>query len=367
MNYKNTIFLLLLSLGGSAQAISFRDYYRGNADLEIRPHEKEINDAVASGTLNLDNKHLTDLSGFNEVPGLTALRTLYLSFNQLTSLPQNIFHDLTGLRSLYLYNNQLTELPENIFHGLTRLQSLYLYHNQLAALQENVFQGLTALQTIDLSYNQFTSMTANIFRGLPRLQNLYLANNPISLNSAQLRKKLGLPAYVSPHFKTPEQKQIERSLFASIENADVSRLRQRLYDIQVGKVRAPERGFIDISKIRNAKGDNLLHAAIREAAKRIGIVQAMTVGLPEKEKVEAREVQAEQKATINDRYMKIISVILSCGEECVQDMLFTPNAQGEQVIDAIVAKLGLDSPIYEAIIKGLTPEESPAATSATDH
>ncbi len=351
---KRNIFLLLLSFVCSAQAISFRDYYHGNAELGIPSHEKDIVEAVRLGSLNLNNKDLTDLIGFNEIPGLNLLRTLFLNKNQFSILPENIFDGLTSLQELYLSNNQLNMLPENIFRRLTALKILVLYKNQLIMLSENIFHGLISLQALNLENNQLIALPGNIFSDLPALRLLYLGDNPIPLSQAQLRKELRLPANVLLEFKTQKQERAEQELFRSIENADVSTLRKRLEAIKRRNILGPKMHTIDISKIRDSHGDNLLHAAIRDAAKRIGIVNAMTIGLPEKEKAAAKEVQAEQKAKINQKYMKIISVILSCGEKCVQEMLFTPNAEGEQVIDAIIAKLGLDSPIYTAIIDALT-------------
>ncbi len=451
INYIAVIFIL--AMVGSAQAISFHDYYHGNAELGIPPHEKEINAAIATRHLRLISKGLTDLIGFNEVPGVAALREvdftdnlltelpnnifhnlpalvilnlngnelnslprnifhgltkleyLYLQSNKLTALPENIFHGLTALLDLHLASNQLTtlptnifsgltalemldlgrnpltELPENIFHnlkrlqilllndnqlatlpenifqGLTALRDLYLYDNELTTLADNIFHGLTALQSLNLNNNQFTALSAHIFNGLTILEDLHLENNPIPLTQAQLRKELQLPGSVELLFKTPEQQRAEQELFTAIENADALAVRQRLVDIRA-RWSHTERGFRTIiSKIRDANGDNILHAAIKDAAERIRLINGMSAGLPEGEKQLVKQVQEEQKREINDRYMKVIRAIFSCGELCVQDMLFTPNAEGQLVIDSMVAKLGFDSPITQAIFSVLNPEE----------
>ncbi len=351
---------LILTLASTVEAISFRDYYRGNAELGIPPHEKKIDDAVATGTLDLSNKELTDLVGFNEIPGLSVLRNLLLNNNHITALSENVFHELTALEYLVLNSNDLTVLPENIFHGLSALQTLYLGSNQLAALPENIFHGLTSLQVISLGNNQLTALPEHVFAQLKALQELSLMNNPIRLTQAELRNELQLPSEVKLNFKTAEQAQAEQKLFAAMKNADASAVRRRLDDIMAEKIRH----HIIISKIRDINGDNLLHAAIRDAAERIGAIDKelgnirRDAKLSMEEKNEANKVLLERKSEINDQYMKIISAILSCGEECIQNMLFTPNAEGQQVIDAVVAKLGFDSPIYKAILEGLTSEEA---------
>ncbi len=433
MKHKNNIFLVLLILAGSAEAISFRDYYYGNPALNIRPHQKEVNAQIATGDLRLIGEDLTDLIGFLEVPGVTALRAFYfsenpivdfppnffwhlpalkilnlennrraklpqgtfyglsaleslsLSHNQLVALPENIFYVLTDLKFLYLDDNQFTTLPANIFNGLVELEVLSLANNQLGELSQNIFNKLFNLQVLDLENNQLNAISRNFFTGLMRLETLdlannqittvptgifnglnlrqlYLGNNPIPLTQAQLAKEIELPAHLELIFKNQAQQQAEQDLFAAIKNADTETMARLIKAIKNKDIKGPSKAQIAISKIRDANGDNLLHAAIRDAAERIKVIDGMSVGLPEDEKKAVKEVQAEQKAEINDRYMKIISIIFSCGEECVQDLLFTPNAEKQQAIDMVIAKLGFDSPIYKAILEGLNQEEKTTST-----
>jgi leucine-rich repeat protein SHOC2 len=67
-----------------------------------------------------------------EIGRLSALRTLDLSDNQLTSLPAEI-GQLTALRQLFLYGNQLTSVPAEIGQ-LTLLTYLGLCVNQLTSV-----------------------------------------------------------------------------------------------------------------------------------------------------------------------------------------------------------------------------------------
>ncbi len=172
---------------------------------DLRPEEKQI----VNGVLDLSNKELTSLEGFDSIfrfmlrgkarlqklrlirnhlttlpagifNGFTNLRELHLEDNQLSALPVGIFNGLTKLEGLWLYNNPLGILPVGIFNGLTSLQRLYLENNQLSALPVVIFNDLTSLQFLDLSSNQLNTLPLEIFSTVSSLQRLDLNNNPLS-------------------------------------------------------------------------------------------------------------------------------------------------------------------------------------------
>ena len=64
-----------------------------------------------------------------EIATLTSLNTLYLSYNQITEIPESLTN-LTSLTTLYLHNNQITEIPESLTN-LTSLKELDLRSNPL--------------------------------------------------------------------------------------------------------------------------------------------------------------------------------------------------------------------------------------------
>ena len=84
---------------------------------------------------------------------MTALTTLHLQSNQLSSLPADLFDGLTALTTLHLQSNQLSSLPADLFDGLTALTTLHLQSNQLSSLPADLFDGLTALTTLHLQSN----------------------------------------------------------------------------------------------------------------------------------------------------------------------------------------------------------------------
>ncbi|MCY7383016.1 MAG: leucine-rich repeat domain-containing protein, partial [Microcoleus sp. CAN_BIN18] len=119
---------------------------------------------------------------------LTQLQQLYLSYNQLTEVPESIA-SLTQLKSLYLGCNQLTELPElpESLASLTQLQVLYLHKNQLTELPESL-AFLIQLQEINLEGNQLTELPESL-ASLTRLKWLDLGENPLNPDLAAADKQ----------------------------------------------------------------------------------------------------------------------------------------------------------------------------------
>ena len=73
---------------------------------------------------------------------------LYLTYNQLTELPESI-SSLSNLEWLWLSGNKLTELPESI-SSLSKLKRLDLHGNQLTAEEKERVEQLFIGRNIDL-------------------------------------------------------------------------------------------------------------------------------------------------------------------------------------------------------------------------
>ncbi len=101
---------------------------------------------------------------------------LYLSNNQLTTLPESIGNLKVG-GGLDLYNNQLTTLPESI-GNLKVGGDLYLYNNQLTTLPESI-GNLKVGGNLHLSNNQLTTLPESI-GNLKVGGNLHLSNNQLT-------------------------------------------------------------------------------------------------------------------------------------------------------------------------------------------
>ena len=108
-------------------------------------------------TLDLTGQGLGTLPP--EIGNLTNLRSLVLSFNDLTVLPAEI-GNLTNLVNLYLNNNQLMVLPPRI-GKLSSLQYLNLRDNRLMGLPREI-GNLTLLTDLDLRSNQLTELSPQL-------------------------------------------------------------------------------------------------------------------------------------------------------------------------------------------------------------
>lgn len=129
---------------------------------------------------------------------LSALRTLNLTYNQLTSLPTNLTHNLSNLVTLDLSHNSLEKLKASWFGPSPKLLHLNVSHNYLEATAASNDEALAlwggylaSLQGLDLSWNKLRS--ASGLDPLQKLVSLRLDHNQLStlppgafLNNTQL-------------------------------------------------------------------------------------------------------------------------------------------------------------------------------------
>ena len=89
-----------------------------------------------------------------------------------------MFDQLTALTTLWLFNNSLSTLRAGVFDQLTALTDLQLHDNSLSTLPAGVFDQLTALTTLRLDNNTLSTLRAGVFDQLTALTTLRLQNNP---------------------------------------------------------------------------------------------------------------------------------------------------------------------------------------------
>ncbi len=139
--------------------------------------------------LNLNQTSLTQIKE-NTFQCLNKLQTLNLGYNYMSQVNEKMFKGLRNLKILNLYAHHLVELNAKAFFGLTSLEVLDLSgvfcctscytHGYLERINENAFQGLTNLKELDLSVNSLTQLNKNTFTGLNSLVKLNLTYNKIN-------------------------------------------------------------------------------------------------------------------------------------------------------------------------------------------
>ncbi|XP_056156445.1 leucine-rich repeat and calponin homology domain-containing protein 4 isoform X2 [Lampris incognitus] len=166
---------------------------------------EELCHFISLETLSLYHNGMRSLS--SSLGNLQALTYLNLSRNLLSSLPPPVFQ-LPLLRVLIISNNKLSSLPASI-HTLTYLRQLDVSCNDLQCLPAEIGQ-LECLRDLNLRRNQLTTLPEEIaelplvrldvscnrishvpvcYRHLRHLQSIWLDNNPLQLPPAQICSK----------------------------------------------------------------------------------------------------------------------------------------------------------------------------------
>ena len=128
--------------------------------------------------LNLDNNQLQSLPKIL-LQACPQLERLNLDNNQLQSLPKILLQTCAQLRGLNLNNNQLQSLPETLLQTCIQLQVLNLSHNKLQSLPETLLQACAQLQGLDLSHNQLQSLPETLFQTCTQLEFFDLIHNQL--------------------------------------------------------------------------------------------------------------------------------------------------------------------------------------------
>lgn len=147
--------------------------------------------------IDLKNKGIKDIS---PITGFYHLQKIYLSENQIQTLPPQIFHSFKFLRAINLDNNQINLLPKNSFDNNKILNTLNLSKNKITSLPKEIFDKSIYLESLTLDHNQISSLNEKIFDKLKKLHYLNLSNNQIQIIPKnffkQLHKNIGFSLYI---------------------------------------------------------------------------------------------------------------------------------------------------------------------------
>jgi Leucine-rich repeat (LRR) protein len=129
--------------------------------------------------LTLNNQMIKNLSNGNAIfSGLTKLRIVLLSNNSIENLPDYVFNELISLEELDLHANLINKLAEHTFAGLARLKRLNLSVNNIEELSKCTFQSLVSVEDLYIEDNYVYKIEADAFNGISKsLKNLNLTKN----------------------------------------------------------------------------------------------------------------------------------------------------------------------------------------------
>ncbi|XP_063540396.1 toll-like receptor 7 [Cydia strobilella] len=156
--------------------------------------------------LNLCCNHIADLEIGERSPGarFSAVQTIDLSYNAISSIPNNYFRQFPDLLHLDLSHNYIKSFDILTFEGITQLQKLYvsdneitklgvvfarfefmkelvLDHNYLTSIEESNFDKMSKLEKLNISSNSLFSIGDTSFDHLVELKEMDLSNNTINI------------------------------------------------------------------------------------------------------------------------------------------------------------------------------------------
>ncbi|XP_064168699.1 leucine-rich repeat-containing protein 28-like isoform X2 [Anguilla rostrata] len=123
--------------------------------------------------LNYRNLHMFPAELLGD-EGLHFLERIYMKWNSLTTLPENLAQKLPNLLELYLRSNSMVTVPEAVC-DLAKLQSLDLSDNALQVICPEIGQ-LRSLRHLRLANNRLKTLPPDLGRS-PELQFVFVDNN----------------------------------------------------------------------------------------------------------------------------------------------------------------------------------------------
>ncbi|XP_035251163.1 leucine-rich repeat-containing protein 28-like isoform X2 [Anguilla anguilla] len=123
--------------------------------------------------LNYRNLHMFPAELLGD-EGLQFLERIYMKWNSLTTLPENLAQKLPNLLELYLRSNSMVTVPEAVCE-LAKLQSLDLSDNALHVICPEIGQ-LRSLRHLRLANNRLKTLPPDLGRS-PELQFVFVDNN----------------------------------------------------------------------------------------------------------------------------------------------------------------------------------------------
>ena len=126
----------------------------------------------------LDAKNVKSFG--SPITNCLSLGYIFMSHNDISTIPGSIFQNCINLLTISLMNNSISNIDENAFVGLSSIMSLIISHNRITSLQPNIFASLSSLLNLYISNNEIQEIKPEIFSYLPSLSILDLRANKIT-------------------------------------------------------------------------------------------------------------------------------------------------------------------------------------------
>ncbi|XP_051176827.1 toll-like receptor Tollo [Leptopilina boulardi] len=221
--------------------------------------------------LKLQNNKIAAV-GDNALSGLINLKSLNMSSNNLVALPPDLFSWTKDLREIILSNNSLTVLAPGLLENLEQLQSLDLSNNKLTShwVNRDTFSRLMHLVFLDLSYNALTKIDVHVFKGLRNIQVLKLEHNVIeTLGSKCFSSLVNLRSLTLSHNKI--------FTFDASHSVGLSSLEQLFLDDN--RIRGIEgHAFKNLSKLQDLSLSGNALSDVPEAVRELQSLKTLDLG-----------------------------------------------------------------------------------------
>lgn len=174
---------------------------------------------------NLQSVILMDvgMKGFtNSLGSCRTLSFVALLFNEISSVPRNIFSNCDQLTNLYISYNRINFIDVAALSGLTKLRHLALTDNAISFLDPLVFEPTRNLEILSLDSNSIREVSPQTFELMPLLTSLTLTGNNITTwNSTFLENNQALQQL---HLDRNEISSVSGDTFSNLPNLRVLRV-----------------------------------------------------------------------------------------------------------------------------------------------
>ena len=185
-----------------------------NSTIEIFPS------TVINKFVNLNSVWMTNVMMrmfTNAILTCPKLESVTLNFNEISSIPGDIFTRCENLLFFSAVTNRIENIHNNAFSGLGKLETLKLMQNKISTLTPEMFAPTYNLKNLNLDWNYIDNFSMDIFKALPQLSELHLKHNKFtSWITTELVSSLTVL-----HLAENQISKIEPNSFSSFNNLKV--------------------------------------------------------------------------------------------------------------------------------------------------